>query len=83
MRAVFDLEQHKMMRFYTMDREQEMQKCVPERQRVVVPARLAVPHQVGALLTQSQQALSLRAAQGAVIPPTGTQEERRHQKAAV
>lgn len=42
----------------------------PEREGVVVPARLAAPHQVGALLAQSQQALCLRAAQGSVIPPT-------------
>ena len=34
-------------------------KCLPEGQRVVVPAGLAVPHQVGILLAQSQQRLSL------------------------
>lgn len=33
--------------------------AAPERERVVVPAGLAVPHQVGALLTQSQQSLCL------------------------
>lgn len=70
-----------------MDRERNMQKtnichwnwseqqCQPEREGVVIPARLAVPHQVGALFAQSQQALCLRAAQGSVIPPTSKNED--------
>lgn len=50
-------------------------KNLPERQRVVVPAGLAVPHQVRALLAQSEKRLRLRATEAPVIPPAENQEE--------
>lgn len=42
---------------YTQDSE-FVSKTVPERQRIVVSARLALPHQVTALLTQRKQTFS-------------------------
>lgn len=50
-------------------------KNLPERQWVVVPAGLAVPHQVRALLAQSEKRLRLRATEAPVIPPAENQEE--------
>jgi len=41
----------------------------PERQRVVVGAGLAVPHQEAALAAQRQQRLGARPPDGAVVPP--------------
>ena len=45
-----------------------------EREGVILPGRLAVPHQVGARWVESQGGLSLEPADVAVVPPdSGTQ----------
>lgn len=43
-------------------------KTVPERQWVVVSARLAFPHQITALLTQREQRFSFWAGQCTMVP---------------
>ncbi len=43
-------------------------KTVPERQRIVVSARLALPHQITALLTQQEQSFSFWAGQCTMVP---------------
>ena len=40
-----------------------------EREGVILPGRLAVPHQVGARWVESQGGLSLEPADVAVVPP--------------
>lgn len=49
--------------------------CLPEGERVVVSARLAISHQVGALFAQSQQTFCFCPAQGSMVPPAGKQQD--------
>lgn len=50
----------------------------PERERVVVGAGLAVPHQKAALAAQRQQRLGARSPDGAVVPPARRHASPRH-----
>ena len=40
-----------------------------EREGIILPGRLAVPHQVGACWVESQGSLGLQSADVAVVPP--------------